>query len=752
VLVRVDARALEQRQAGFVATFIAALRALVEWIRNRNRARLRRRRARQAEAAAALERAAARSELEDFQAANAPPSMYAHAAWAQTPASHVVTWGAYERLSAQMARRERERIAAFAPEPFAMFEPPADLTAYARAINLPAVAAPRASIIVPVFNHLRETLGCIASIAAHTPSGDFEVIVVDDASSDETSAVLPLIPNLRLLRNPENGGFILSCNRGAQEARGEYLVFLNNDAQVTAGWLEPLLDTFSRFDRVGAVGPKLVYPNGRLQEAGSMVNPDLKITMVGVRDDPARSRYNYPREVHYCTGACLVLQRRRFEEVGGFASELRPAHYEDCDLQLELRRRGLRSFYQPASVVVHHLSLTSEGLSDPKSFKKRQIVLNSQRMREKWGDVLDAMHAVRLIAFYLPQFHSIVENDLWWGKGFTEWTNVAKAAPNFVGHEQPHLPTELGFYDLRALDVMDEQARLARGYGISGFCYYYYWFAGKRILEMPIERLLESSTTAMPFCLCWANENWTRAWDGGGGESEILVAQAHSDEDDEAAIRDLTRYLRHQSYIRVNGKPMLLVYRVELFPDIRRTTERWREVCRREGIGELHLVRVDSFKDAAQVRHPSADGFDAAVEFPPHNRATGSLKKGLKYVSSDFKGTVYDYEEVVLRSATYKEVDYPYYRCVMPRWDNTPRRRSGATIFARSTPGAYQVWLEDALRYTREQHVGDERVLFVNAWNEWGEGAHLEPERRFGRSYLEATRNALGAHLTSSGD
>jgi len=722
----------------------SVLRRIVQWIRSKNRARLERREARRRAAAAHATRLQAEATARDLASDTAPAGVFAHATWVLAPASHAAAWGAYERLKPEFERLRRERVGAYVPQPCVMLRAPADLTSFARGLDLPAVAAPRVSLVVPAFNHVRETLECIAAVAAHTPSRDYEVIVVDDASQDETASLLPLVPNLRHVRNDRNGGFIVASNRGAREARGEYLVFLNNDAQVTSGWLEPLLETFSTFERVGAVGPKVLYPNGRLQEAGAMINPDLSITMVGVGDDPDRARYSYAREVHYCSGVCLAVERRKFEELGGFAIELRPAYYEDCDLQLRMREHGLRTIYQPASVIVHHLSLTSQGLPDPGAFKKRQIVRNSQRMREKWGDAVDAMDAVRLIAFYLPQFHPFRENDFWWGKGFTEWTNVAKARPNFVGHEEPRLPTELGFYDLRAPEVMHEQARLARQYGISGFCFFYYWFRGKRLLEMPLERLLQPDAPEMPFCLCWANENWSRCWDGGDGD--VIIGQEHSDGDDEAVIRDLMRYMRRPTYIRVNGRPILLVYRVELFPDIRRTTGIWRETCRREGLGELYLIRVDSFQNAVGVEPPSTHGCDAAVEFLPHRRSA-PFETPLTILNRAFSGVVHDYEGVALQSVGYKEARYTHLRCVMPRWDNTPRRQDQATIFARSSPGAYQAWLEEVLRYTREQNVGDERLVFVNAWNEWGEGAHLEPDRRYGRGYLEATRNAVGAHL-----
>jgi len=358
---------------------------------------------------------------------------------------------------------------------------------------------------------------------------------------------------------------------------------------------------------------------------------------------------------------------------------------------------------------------------------------------------------IKLIAFYLPQFHPIPENDLWWGKGFTEWTLVSRASPQFVGHYQPRLPGELGFYDLRLPEIQKRQVELAKKYGIFGFCFYYYWFGGKRLLDLPLKQFLKNPELDLSFCLCWANENWTRRWDGGEADSHVLIGQKHSDADDEAVIRDLIRFLRHPSYIKVDGKPVVLVYRVDRFPDSRRTAEVWREACRREGLGEIQLVRVDSFESAITTVPPAEQGFDAAVEFLPHHVSV-PMKDRVKLLNPAFTGRVEDYEALALRGADYKEARYPHYRGIVPRWDNTPRRQDEPITFARSTPGAYQAWLEELLRYTREQNVGDARLVFVNAWNEWAEGAHLEPDRKYGRAYLEATRNAAAAHLVRAED
>lgn len=364
----------------------------------------------------------------------------------------------------------------------------------------------------------------------------------------------------------------------------------------------------------------------------------------------------------------------------------------------------------------------------------------NQYVPKAFDEIDPARLSARLIAFYLPQFHPIAENDQWWGAGFTEWANVAKAQPNFEGHYQPRLPADLGYYDLRVAEVMEQQADLARRYGIQGFCYHYYWFGGRRLLEMPLERMLETGRPDFPFCLCWANENWTRRWDG--QEHEVLMAQSHSDEDDEAVIRDLMRYFRRPNYIRVNGKPLFLVYRPSLFPDIRRTARRWRALCREEGIGEICLALVESFELAQDNDASKMQGFDAAVEFPPH-QAPSPIDPPGRLLNPEFAGWVNDYRAIAKMYLAKPHPNYLRFRGLMPDWDNSARRQNHAHIFHHSSPEAYKAWLAGLIEQTCERCVGDERLIFINAWNEWAEGAYLEPDRRYGYAYLQATREAL---------
>ncbi|WP_427184290.1 glycoside hydrolase family 99-like domain-containing protein [Bordetella bronchialis] len=344
----------------------------------------------------------------------------------------------------------------------------------------------------------------------------------------------------------------------------------------------------------------------------------------------------------------------------------------------------------------------------------------------------------RLICFYLPQFHPIPENDEWWGKGFTEWTNVAPAQPQYEGHYQPHIPGELGYYDLREHAVQQRQVELAKLYGIEGFCFYFYWFGGKRLLETPIENYLKDRSLDLPFCLCWANENWSRRWDG--LDSEILIAQNHSPADDVAFIAYIAKYLRDPRYIRIDGKPLLLVYRPGVLPEPAETVRRWRKWCRENGIGEIYLAYTQSFESVDPRRY----GFDAAIEFPPNNSSLLPARDQVAPLHPDFGSNIYEWRTLVKRSRQYPKPEYTLFRGVCPSWDNTARKKTRGTVLLNSSPRGYEEWLSNAISDTVTRIKStDERLVFINAWNEWAEGAHLEPDAKYGYAFLDATRRAL---------
>ncbi|MEJ7582533.1 MAG: glycoside hydrolase family 99-like domain-containing protein [Acidimicrobiales bacterium] len=355
----------------------------------------------------------------------------------------------------------------------------------------------------------------------------------------------------------------------------------------------------------------------------------------------------------------------------------------------------------------------------------------------------------RVLAFYLPQYHPIPENDQWWGPGFTEWRNVVRAEPGFPGHYQPHRPGELGFYDLRLAEVREAQADLARQHGVDGFVYYHYWFGGRRLLERPFEEVLRSGSPTLPFCLCWANENWTRAWDGGA--DEVLMAQHYDTEDDINHLRALAPALADDRYLRVDGRPLLLVYRPTLLPDPRRLSDTWRAEAARLGLGDLYLCRVENL--GPERGDPSELGFDGAVEFQPDPLVRPRtlfrelwrrpFNKYLRPSNPRRLNLFYDYGEMMALALRKPRPTYPWYRCVMPGWDNTPRRTEGACAFLGSTPDLYERWVTGVLEETMA--AGPEpSLVFVNAWNEWAEGCHLEPDERHGRAYLEAHQRAVG--------
>ncbi len=349
------------------------------------------------------------------------------------------------------------------------------------------------------------------------------------------------------------------------------------------------------------------------------------------------------------------------------------------------------------------------------------------------------------ISIHLPQFHPIKENDEWWGKGFTEWTNVTKAKPLFKGHYQPHLPADLGFYDLRLEEARMAQIELAKAYGIYGFCYYHYWFNGKRLLEEPLTRMLKNKQEDFPFMLCWANENWSRRWDG--MDQEVLIEQHYSPKDDVAHIRFLIEhYFNDERYIKIDNKPFILIYRIGLLPNIKDTVRIWKEEALKAGFNGLHIGYMCTFN---QLRKLEDDIFDCAVDFQPNlwdvpTQQFAPIKDKIK-TKIGFEKSPYYLNKIISYSDYVDHVISKYqknkniYPGISPGWDNSPRRKENAIILKDAKPEYYGKWLS----FLNNEYKNENTFLFINAWNEWAEGNHLEPCQKWGNTFLEVTKTIL---------
>jgi lipopolysaccharide biosynthesis protein len=363
---------------------------------------------------------------------------------------------------------------------------------------------------------------------------------------------------------------------------------------------------------------------------------------------------------------------------------------------------------------------------------------------------LDVAHpGVRAIAYYLPQFHPIPENDEWWGPGFTEWTNTAKARPLFRGHYQPHVPADLGFYDLRHHETREAQARLAKQFGVEAFCYYHYWFGhGRRLLERPFNEVLATGRPDFPFCLCWANETWTGVWHG--LSNRILIEQSYPGPEDE--VRHFEAVLPafcDRRYLRVEGRPIFLVYNPTELPDPNRFTDRWRSLAARAGLPGIHFVGIEN----APWR-PEQNGFDAAtthnVHLPRQGDGTGPLSRARR-VYRRLLGRpplVFRYENAIRHFLLEECRATNVYPCVIPNWDNSPRSGMRGLVLHDSSPELFRRHLREVLAQIRHKPT-EHQLIFVKSWNEWAEGNHLEPDLRFGRRYLEVLQEEIDAARTT---
>lgn len=361
------------------------------------------------------------------------------------------------------------------------------------------------------------------------------------------------------------------------------------------------------------------------------------------------------------------------------------------------------------------------------------------------------------VAFYLPQFHPIPENDAWWGPGFTEWTNVRKAQPLFPGHEQPRHPAGLGYYDLREAAVRHAQAEMARSHGIAGFAYWHYWFAGRRVLERPFAEVLASGQPDFPFCLAWANQSWTGVWHG--AHKRILIEQTYPGQADYRRHFDsLLPAFRDRRYLKINGRLLFIVFRPGELPDARQFIDCWRELARQEGLPGFYFVGLH-FPDTGM---PEDRGFDAYTVPNPdhiwrhplwrrHSLRMQRLKRKIRMAFSSTPGeafrpgvpAIYPYESALAKGCFTGKPGYHFHPTVFPNWDNTPRTQGRGVVFTGSTPQLFARQVRLALQSMPGD--GGDRLLFIKSWNEWAEGNYLEPDGQWGMGYLEALRDALRA-------
>ena len=377
---------------------------------------------------------------------------------------------------------------------------------------------------------------------------------------------------------------------------------------------------------------------------------------------------------------------------------------------------------------------------------------------------------MKIISFYLPQFHSFPENDEWWGKGFTEWTNTKKAEPLFEGHYQPHTPLNKDYYDLTDPKVMKRQVDDAKKYGVYGFCFYHYWFKdGKKLLEKPVEHYLNESSLDLNYCLSWANEPWTRRWDG--GSKKVLMPQEYGSEKDwKDHFYYLLDFFRDPRYIKIDGKPLLLLYRPEIIPCLSEMLAYWKQLSKENGLSGLTIMA----QGASYCRYMSTREKDPSIDYylmyePGYTYYALAIKDKSNFVRNCFRYHKFFFhyfskkiismtERDIIKTKKTKPQDIcsydilwdailknkvpdKYFPGAFTNWDNSPRRGNDARIVVGSTPEKFHFYLTKIIKKARDEFKKD--YLFINAWNEWAEGAHLEADEKYGYAYLEALKSAL---------
>lgn len=604
-----------------------------------------------------------------------------------------------------------------------------------------------------------------------------ELIIIDHGSEDNTAEVVgkqAIKGDVRYVNRGENFSFSDSCNYGAGLAKYPYLLFLNNDIVFTSDVL-PL--AVSRLDdaTIGAVGVRLddepsSLPKGKeagVQHTGiefvwnekrGYFQPE-QIRHGSLKDYLAAS----PTEGDFfpaVTGAFLLCRKGDFEKVGGFSLDY-DYGLEDIDFCLRLGRDLQKRCYCINEVSLQH----REGATRSQKQSSRLLLnreKNHKKLKQIWNNHIihnfiekDLQYyeeqidfstiitntEVKILSYYLPQFHVIPENDLWHGEGFTEWTKVKQSSPVFEGHYQQHIPhSDIGYYLLDSPDMLRRQADMMKKSGVYGQVFYHYWFSGKLILEKPAKMLYNTPDIEMRYCFCWANENWTRTWDG--NEKDILLKQEYSLNDATDFIKYLIPFFKDKRYICIEGRPVIFIYRPSSIPRPHDYIDTWEIECKKHNIKKPYVVAVLT----RGATNPFEYNMDAGVERVLHDwtdKQVPEINNSLNFYEK-FSGSILSYKDIAEHYVNQEEHQvFPYFRSIVPCWDNTPRHGSKAYITHGSNPALFQVWLESLIAQSSNKTQQNEKIIVINAWNEWAEGAHLEPDSRYGYAYLNSIGRVL---------
>lgn len=641
---------------------------------------------------------------------------------------------------------------------------------------------PLVSIVIPIFNSEKYLDQCLKSALSQSYP-NVEIVCINDGSTDKSHTIISKYAKKHtnvVEIGQTNSGIISARNNGIAAASGKYILTLDSDDIITKDCVEKLYQALTSSSSYSVASPSVEFFGSRK----------------GFYELPEPTAKNMA--IQNCIVNCALFEKKYWEKYGGYDSRFKDG-IEDYDFWWNFLQDGKKIvrltevlFYyriknksesRNLNTIRHHAKLEKLMLKKYPLMKKLRIkqniliktkkyaihvpkkalirgvrmtnvhkwrqyknyVLNNQFSKNDFipitSKAYSGNHPKKLIAYYLPQYYQIPQNDAWFGRGFTEWTNAAKAVPQFTGHWQPHLPFDVGFYNLETTHIMHRQVELAKMYGVHGFCFYYYWFSGgKRIMEKPVKNWLNDKSLDFPFMFFWANEDWTNTWGEPGDIGTKTYSAKMKPGDVKKFVDDIIPFLKDERYITINGRPHIIIYQAKKDSYLPTFIGEMQRQVEMYGIKKPYVSLVFP-DDKPDEFNPSDYGADAAVEFGVHMKVRPDyIQKPVSTstaINPNAKLAVYDMQKFVLDKKFDYETDFPVHRGAMTTYDNTARKiQTGAYLFSVS-PYVYKEWLSELIRTSRTDYV------FISAWNEWAEGMHLEPDQRYGYAYLQATKDAL---------